>query len=88
MLRPFVFHVTFPYSKRVIEAINKIQRNFLWCGYSEKIPCALVSWDLIQLPKILGGLSVGNLYHKNLALLLKWVCQYLHESGALWRKVI
>lgn len=60
----------------------------MWCGHSDKIPLAFLPWDLIQLPKSLGGLSVGNLLHKNLALLFKWVWSYLHESDDLWRRII
>lgn len=47
-----------------------------------------IAWHLIQLPKTWGGLSVGNLLHKNLALLFKWLWRFMAEPQALWRKVI
>lgn len=70
---PIYFLSIFPIPMSVIEKINKIQRKFLWCGHDKKNYLALAPWKLIELPKTLGGLSVGNLLHRNLALLFKWV---------------
>ncbi|XP_048490068.1 uncharacterized protein LOC125492022 [Beta vulgaris subsp. vulgaris] len=78
----------FAIPKGIIDEINKIQRRFLWCGHTDTNPIAPVAWEMIQLPKSLGGLSVGNLLHKNLALLFKWVWRYLHEPDALWRRIV
>ena len=85
---PIYFMSIFPIPKGVIEKINKIQQAFLWCGSADKSPRALISWKIIELPKLLGGLSVGNLLHRNLALLFKWVWRYFCEPKALWRTVI
>lgn len=48
----------------------------------------LVAWDTIELPKKLGGLNIGNLQHKNIALLFKWVWRLLIEPNSLWAHVI
>lgn len=40
------------------------------------------------MPKKLGGLNIGNLHHKNTALLFKWVWRLLNEPNALWCQVI
>lgn len=84
---PIYYMSLFPIPKGIIEKFNKIQRQFLWSGKSGKC-MALVPWSLIELPKSLGGLGVGNLLHRNFGLLLKWVWRFFSESDALWRKVI
>lgn len=54
-----------------------------------KSSLALVAWDRLVLPKILGGLNYGNLLHRNISLLFKWIWRFLHhERKAIWRKVI
>lgn len=34
---------------------------------------------IVELPKSLGGLALGNLYHRNIAVLFKWVCEILQQ---------
>lgn len=85
---PLYYMSLFPIPKGVIDKIGKLQRQFLWCGYPDKKGFPLVRWDLIELPKIFGGLSVGNLLHRNIALLFKWLWRFLNEPDALWRKII
>lgn len=72
----------------IIAEIIKIQRSFLWSGSSGRKAVPLVPWNTIQLPKMFGGLNVGNLHHHNLSLLFKWLWRYLNEPNALWRQVI
>ena len=78
----------FPAPRGVIEKINALQRRFLWCGDQKSRALSLVSWDIMELPKILGGVGCGNILHRNLALMFKWVWRYINEPTALWRKVI
>lgn len=68
---PLYFMSLFPIPKKVIEKINKITRAFLWSGDSEKKAISLVAWKSIQLPKSMGGLGIGNMLHRNLAMLSK-----------------
>lgn len=63
----------FKIPKVVAKNIAQIQRRFLWCGCSEKKPFPPIKWSFIELPKLLGGLSVGILIHRNIALLFKGV---------------
>lgn len=53
-----------------------------------KSTIASVPWDSVILPKLMGGLNCGNLLHRNISLLFKWIWRILHEPEALWRKVI
>ena len=85
---PIYYLSLFRAPKGVLDKINKLQRQFLWSGGSKKSYMALAAWDLLELPKILGGLGCGNLFHRNLSLLFKWIWRFLHEPQALWRKVI
>lgn len=78
----------FPMPKGVIEKINKITRQFLWCGCEEKRSLSLVSWDIVQLPKAIGGLSIGNILHKNLAILYKWIWRFFQDPFPLRCQVI
>ena len=43
----------------------------------------LVSWEVIEKPKNEGGLGVGNLVVKNLALLFKWWWRFSKEDCPL-----
>lgn len=85
---PLYFMSLFKAPKGVIEKINKLQRQFLWSGETGKSYSALVAWDKVALPKQLGGLNCGNLLHRNISLLFKWIRRFLNEPDALWRNVI
>lgn len=85
---PLYYMSLFPIPKGVIEKIVKTQRRFFWCGETRSKPMSLVSWELIELPKSLGGLGVGNLINRNLSLLFKWWWRFFSDSSALWRKII
>ena len=74
--------------KGVIAKIVAMQRQFFWSGETGKKSFPLVAWSTIELPKNLGGLGVGNLLHRNIAILFKWWWRYLSEPNALWHKVI
>lgn len=76
------------YYKGVIEKINKITRQFLWCGDKEKKSLSLVSWDIVQAPKNQGGLGIGNFLHKNLAMLFKWIWRYFKDPNQFWCRAV
>jgi len=74
--------------KGVAKEIHKLQRKFLWSGGSASRVSALVKWEIIQRPKKVGGLGIGNLLLKNAALLFKWWWRYACEEGSMWRKMV
>ena len=47
-----------------------------------------VKWSLIELPKELGGLGVGNIMHKNLILLFKWWWRFSESDNTLWKRIL
>lgn len=85
---PLYFMSLFPIPKGVIQKINKIQRTFLWSGSNDSKFMPLMAWKKLELPKFLGGLGIGNLHHRNLSLLLKWIWRFFFEPKALWRQVV
>ena len=85
---PLYYMSLLPMPKGVIEKIIQLQRNFLWRGSMEKKALPLVAWNVLELPKQYGGLSIGNLHNKNTALLFKWLWRFIHEPNSLWRQII
>lgn len=85
---PLYYMSLLPMPKGVIEKIIQLQRNFLWRGSLEKKALPLVSWNVLELPKQYGGLSIGNLHNKNTALLFKWLWRFIHEPNSLWRQIV
>ena len=57
-------------------------------GDSGKNRLPPVAWHLIELLKSLGGLGIGSIHQKNLALLAKWIWRFLSEPHPLWRKLV
>jgi hypothetical protein len=63
---------TFKLHKGVIQDIDRIRKQCLWRGYSErKRGGNLVAWPLAQRPKLKGGVGIKNLLLRNDALLIK-----------------
>lgn len=85
---PLYFMSLFPIPQSIILRIIRIQRQFLWCKSSEVKTMAPINWNTVQLPRSLGGLSTGNLLHRNLALLFKWAWRLFAEPDSLWCRVI
>ncbi|XP_048493141.1 uncharacterized protein LOC104908756 [Beta vulgaris subsp. vulgaris] len=85
---PLYFMSLFPIPKGVIAKLVKIQRDFLWCGVEGKRAFPLVAWEKLERPISLGGLGIGNLLQKNVALLFKWLWRLFSEPKAFWRNFI
>lgn len=85
---PMCYMSLFPVPKGIIAKIQAIQRNFLWSGGSERGALPLVRWDVVELPTNRGGLGVGCLLNKNIALLFKWIWRLLNEKQSMWGSII
>ena len=85
---PTYFLSLFPIPAKVANRLEKLQRDFLWCGLEEKPKFHLVNWSQICALLRAGGLAVRNLRSFNKALLGKWLWQYGLEREALWRLVV
>ncbi|XP_071713183.1 uncharacterized protein [Rutidosis leptorrhynchoides] len=72
----------------VINALEGIRRKFFWGGSDDKSKISWVRWDTLLLPYEKGGLNIGSLKAKNLALLGKWWWRFRVENNAFWVKII
>ncbi|GLJ30994.1 hypothetical protein SUGI_0619410 [Cryptomeria japonica] len=69
------------------EKLEKIQRTFLWTGLEEKKCLALVNWDIMCLPRSMGGLGIREINALNKALTSKIVWT-LAKGEADWCNII
>ena len=51
----------FKMPKAVVERLDRIRRNFLWEGKSNKKKLHLMKWSEVIKPKSCGGLGLANL---------------------------
>lgn len=67
--------------------LEKIQRTFLSTGMEEKKCLSLVNWDIVFLPKTIGGLGIRKINALNKALITKvgWI---LAKGEADWCNII
>ncbi|XP_071712198.1 uncharacterized protein [Rutidosis leptorrhynchoides] len=72
----------------VIKHLESVRRSFFWGGSGNKSKMAWVKWDDTILPYCKGGLNLGSLKCKNMALIGKWWWRFKTESNSLWVKVI
>ena len=85
---PMYYLGLFKMPKKVVQKIILLQNKFLW-GMKEvgrSIP--LVKWEIVQRPKKLGGLGVGDIIIKNAALLFKWWWRFSTKELPLWKHVV
>lgn len=76
----------FKIPKKLAKEIENMQRNFLWCRGDSGLShhkldyCSPKQWG--------GGLGVGRIREKNLALLAKWPRGFPLEQDSLWTSTI
>jgi hypothetical protein len=85
---PTYFLSLFPIPAGVARRLEKLQRDFLWCGLENQPKYHLVKWSQICCPFQSGGLAIRDLRSFNKALLGKWLWRYGSERDALWRLVV
>lgn len=73
---------------KLAKLLEKMKRAFFWEGKGEGRSDHLVKWEIVSRPKKYGGLGVGNLINKNLALLGKWLWTFPIEQDSLWHSII
>ena len=78
----------FKMPKQVVRKIISIQSKFFWEIKEGDLGMALVIWEIIQRPKKLGDLGVGDLVLKNTSMLFKWWWHFSVENAPLWKQII
>ncbi|XP_016204098.1 uncharacterized protein LOC107644684 [Arachis ipaensis] len=74
--------------KAVAEKLISLQRRFFWSREDGSSGMAMVKWEVVQAPKRLGGLGVGDALLRNTALLFKWWWRFSEEECPLWKRVV
>ncbi|XP_071713611.1 uncharacterized mitochondrial protein AtMg00310-like [Rutidosis leptorrhynchoides] len=72
----------------VIKVLESVRRNFFWGGSGSDSKIPWVKWEHVLNTFGNGGLNIGSLRGKNLALLGKWWWRFKTETESLWVKVI
>jgi len=54
-----------------MDKLESLQRTFLWGGAYEQNKIAWIKWEMVFLPKEVGGLGVKDINSFNLSLLAK-----------------
>jgi len=72
----------------VIKKLDRIRRNFLWQGNSEKKRFHLVKWESVVTGKKNDGLGIKNLIFQSEALRMKWLWRYSFEDQLMWKRVV
>ncbi|XP_071689538.1 uncharacterized protein [Rutidosis leptorrhynchoides] len=85
---PLYYFSLFRAPLSVLKSLEYIRRNFFWGGTGENSKLSWVKWDECLLPYDFGGLNIGSLRGKNLALLGKWFWRAKTEPNALWVTII
>ncbi|XP_016199040.1 uncharacterized protein LOC107640007 [Arachis ipaensis] len=87
---PVYYLSLYKMANAVAEKLVSLQRRFLWGKEDggEGDGMALVRWEVVQAPKRLGGLGIGDAMLRNTALLFKWWWRFSKEECPLWKKVV
>ena len=74
--------------KRLLNNIDRVNRNFLWGSSENTKKTHWVGWHKVIKPKIEGGLSIHSARGKNIALLAKLNWRFHLEKDAIWTNVL
>lgn len=78
----------FKMPESIASRIDRINREFLWNHLEGKRKIHGVQWDIVCLPKSIGGLGIRKTDEMNIAMLSKWMWSFSQQLDTLWRKVI
>ncbi|GJR76960.1 putative RNA-directed DNA polymerase [Tanacetum coccineum] len=85
---PLYYFSMFRVPLSVIKHLERVRKNFFWGGVGDHKKLAWVKWDKVLASHGDGGLNIGPLRAKNLALLGKWWWRFKKEGGSLWVRII
>ncbi|XP_071708653.1 uncharacterized protein [Rutidosis leptorrhynchoides] len=85
---PVVLFFALPCPAMCAKKLEIVRRSFLWGVSGNNSKIASVKWESVLLPFWEGGLNLGTLKSKNLALIRKWWWRFKTVPTFLWVKVI
>ncbi|XP_071704165.1 uncharacterized protein [Rutidosis leptorrhynchoides] len=85
---PLYYFSLFRAPSSVTKLLESMRRVFFWGGDFSGNKMSWVKWEKVISPYGAGGLNIGSLKSKNLALLRKWWWRFKTETDSLWVKVI
>ncbi|XP_016206743.1 uncharacterized protein LOC107647138 [Arachis ipaensis] len=85
---PIYYLSLYKMPKAVADKLIALQRNFMWCKENGNYGIPMVKWELVQAPKKVGSLGVGDAVLRNTTLLFKWWWRFSKEDYPLWKKIV
>lgn len=73
---------------KITDAINRVQRDFIWGTTTEKRKLHLLNWDTIASTRDKGGLGVQKNEIRNRAILVILAWRVIQNPNNLWNKVL
>jgi hypothetical protein len=67
--------------KGVLKRPDDYRSRFFWQSDEHKKNYRLAKWNILSIPKSLGGMGITNLDAQNVCLLSKWLYKLLNEEG-------
>ncbi|KAK9944849.1 hypothetical protein M0R45_010396 [Rubus argutus] len=68
----------------ICNKLDKLNRDFLWGDLDDQKKPHLINWDIVCLPKLLGGLGIKKTVDMNQAILAKAGWRLLQNDPGLW----
>ncbi|XP_071739167.1 uncharacterized protein [Rutidosis leptorrhynchoides] len=85
---PLYFFSLFRAPGSLTKLLESLRYNFFWGGSGNIKKISWVKWEKVLLPYGSGGLNIGSLIAKNLALLGKWWWRFKTGHTSFWTKDI
>lgn len=85
---PTYYLSIFKAPKSVIDALERLRRDFFWGSDADNRKKAWVKWSTVIRDKESGGLGIGSIFASNISLLVKWVWKFKNDPNAPWVKFI
>lgn len=71
-----------------IKEMDSLARQFLWAGSLSSSKLSLLKWNIVYIPKQLGGLGLGHSILFGMALAAKLYWRWCVEQDQLWAKIL
>ncbi|MCH80116.1 RNA-directed DNA polymerase (Reverse transcriptase) [Trifolium medium] len=71
-----------------VKDIQKIQRSFIWGDEEQRRKIHLINWNVMTLPRQMGGLAIRDLHTMNRACTMKMGWQLRNGDDSLWCKIL